>query len=145
MFSTQNKCASSTLNTRLFRILNMQTLSERLKQALKRAEMKPAELARRARISRGAVSLWMKGVTKSIEGENLTRAAAALDVNPHWLATGEGQRDIKQFEAPEAHDTRAGYRVPIREHAALISAWEQLPQDVQNNLRALISTLAKKI
>ena len=144
MFSTQNKQPSSTLNFAAFRILNMKTLRERLEWALGHAKINQAELARQARITRGAVSLWFNGTTKTLEGENLTRAATALDVNPHWLATGEGQRDIKRFEAPEAQDAKAGYHAPIHEHATLISVWEQLPQDVQNNLRALISTLAKK-
>lgn len=144
MFSTQNKMASSALNATLFRILNMQTLEGRLRWALERARIKPAELARRARISRGAVSLWLSGDTKSIKGENLSRAAAALEVSPHWLATGEAPRENKAAEFHGVAEPRAEYGIQRREHAALISAWDNLPKDVQNSLRSLILTLAKK-
>lgn len=144
MFSIQNKTVSSALNAPLFRILNMQTLERRLRWALERARIKPAELARRARISRGAVSLWMSGGTKSIKGENLSRAAAALAVSPHWLATGEGPRETKATEFHGMAEPSVEYSTQRREHAALISAWDNMPKDVQNSLRSLILTLAKK-
>lgn len=72
----------------------MKTLRERLMWAMGREKIRQAELARRLKITRGAVSLWLDGTTKSLEGENLTRAAGALGVNPHWLATGEGKPDV---------------------------------------------------
>ena len=128
----------------MFRILNMKTLRERLEWALDHAKISQAELARQAHITRGAVSLWFNGTTKTLEGENLTRAAAALKVNPHWLATDEGPRDINSHGMHAVNEPSVEYRSPVREHAALISALEQLPQEVQNNLRALILTLAKK-
>ena len=84
---------SSTLNKQRFNILNkMSTLQERIEQALKKSGLKPHELAKLAGVSRATVSLWVNGPTKTIEGENLTRAARALGVDPHWLATGEESR-----------------------------------------------------
>ncbi len=65
------------------------TLAERIQVALQIAGLKPADLARAAQVSRATVTLWMNGTTQSIDGENLTRAAGALGVSPHWLATGE--------------------------------------------------------
>ena len=135
---------SSALNASLFRILHMQTLEGRLRWALTHARIKPAELARRARISRGAVSLWLSGGTKSIKGENLSRAAAALEVNPHWLAIGEGPRDTKATGFHGVAEPRIEYSAQRHEHAALLSAWDNLPKDVQNSLHSLIVTLAKK-
>lgn len=132
------------LNVYMFRILNMQSLKERVAWALKRAGINQAELARRARVGRATVTLWLDGTTKTIEGDNLTRAADALDVNPRWLQTGEGPRDTKLHGTHVLNEPSAEYRSSAREHTALISALEQLPQDVQNNLRALILTLAKK-
>lgn len=122
----------------------MRTLKERLEWALSHAGINRAELARRVRITRGAVSLWFNGTTKTLEGENLTRTAIALDVNPHWLATGEGPRETKAFTFHEAKDAKSRYRSLPFEHADLIAAWESLPHDVQNNLRALIKSLVKK-
>lgn len=91
MFSILNKNMSSTVNDEAVRLLNMSSLQERIKQALDTCNMKPAALAKKAKVSRATVSLWVNGPTQRIEGENLTRAAAALGVNAHWLATGEGQ------------------------------------------------------
>jgi hypothetical protein len=36
------------------------------------------------------VTQWENGETKTLEGENLVKAAAALSVDPLWLATGKG-------------------------------------------------------
>ena len=71
----------------------MQTLQERISESLRRAGMRPADLARRAGVKRATVSLWLNGPTKTLSGENLTRAAQALNVDAHWLSTGEGRPD----------------------------------------------------
>jgi len=60
-----------------------------MSQALKQAGMKPADLAVAIGVSRATVSQWVNGPTKKLEGEHLTRAARALGVDAHWLATGE--------------------------------------------------------
>ncbi|UEP43169.1 MULTISPECIES: LexA family transcriptional regulator [Burkholderia] len=89
---------SSNLTVQAFNLLNMKTLAERLKIALEHAkEARPnesinqSELARRVGVTRGAVSLWFKGSTTSLEGENLVKAAQYLGVSPNWLATGRGR------------------------------------------------------
>jgi len=66
------------------------SLRERLKRSLKQAGISQSELARRCGVTRSAVSLWLSGTTYTLEGANLTRAAIALGVSPHWLSTGEG-------------------------------------------------------
>jgi hypothetical protein len=45
------------------------------------------------------VSDWMSGETKTIKGENLLRAAQALQCSPQWLASGIGP---KLHTAPDA-------------------------------------------
>ena len=47
-------------------------------------------LAKACGISRASVHAWLHGDTGSIDGKNLTTAAAYLGVNPHWLGTGSG-------------------------------------------------------
>jgi SOS-response transcriptional repressor LexA len=92
MFTMLNNNIASTLNTKGFSLLTMTTLAERLQWAIDRAGIKKIDLAKACGVSRGAVSQWFNGSTKSLEGTNLTNAAKATGVNPHWLATGLGAR-----------------------------------------------------
>lgn len=81
----------------------MSTLQERIKEALKKANMKPVELAKLAGVERATVSLWINGPTKTIEGDNLTRAARALNEDAHWLATGERRQSKNATQAAETN------------------------------------------
>ncbi len=90
MFSTLNNMMSSPLNSKAVSLLNMDTLADRLRWALAQAGMKPAHLAKNAKISRGTISLWLSGTTKRAGGDNLARAARELKVDLNWLTTGVG-------------------------------------------------------
>lgn len=70
----------------------MSALADRLQECLNDLDIKPAELSRRAKVSKAAVSLWMNGTTKSLEGDNLVKTAAALGVEPRWLQSGLGPK-----------------------------------------------------
>lgn len=50
--------------------------------------MSQAELSRRCGVKPASVNGWLNGKAKFLKGENLLRAAAALGVNPEWLASG---------------------------------------------------------
>lgn len=67
------------------------TLSDRIKLAAEEKKISQAGLARACGISRPSVNAWFSGTTQSIDGKYLTTAAEFLGVNPHWLATGEGE------------------------------------------------------
>lgn len=90
MFSMLNKKMSSTVNKEALRLLNMSSLQDRIKLALGHTRINASTLAKRAKVSRATVSLWINGPTQTIEGDNLTRAATVLGVDAHWLSTGEG-------------------------------------------------------
>jgi phage repressor protein C with HTH and peptisase S24 domain len=69
-------------------------LKDRLATALSDAKKtgrirNQSELAERVGIRRASISAWFTGDTKTLEGTNLAKAAEALGVDPHWLATGE--------------------------------------------------------
>lgn len=69
----------------------MSTLQERIAKLLAGPpKISQAALARACGIKAPSVHDWVSGKTKSIEGENLLRAAAFLKVSPLWLATGKG-------------------------------------------------------
>ncbi|OOW06636.1 peptidase [Pseudomonas sp. MF6396] len=69
----------------------MSTLQERLRQVMAGPpKISQAALARACGIKPPSVNDWISGKTKTIEGQNLLRAAEFLKVTPMWLATGKG-------------------------------------------------------
>lgn len=121
---------SSALNAEPFRILNMSsTLKERITRAMRDAKMRQADLMRACGVSRGAVSQWVKGDTKKLDGDNLTKAARALGVNPHWLATGEGR----------PHDFRVGEDASLPYISdEFVQKFKRLSADDQARVRIIV-------
>lgn len=72
-----------------FSLLNV-TLAERVTKSRELAGLSKSDLARAVGVSPSAIAQWENGETKTLEGENLMRAAAALSVDAMWLATGRG-------------------------------------------------------
>lgn len=67
------------------------TLGERVTLALKGPPKRTqTALAKACGIHPVSVNDWVHDRTQTIEGSNLLSAAAFLDVNPKWLATGVG-------------------------------------------------------
>lgn len=70
----------------------MKTLAERLKIAMAGPpKVRAADLARACGIKPPSVSDWLSGKTKSIDEDNLLKAARFLNVHPWWLASGKGE------------------------------------------------------
>lgn len=69
---------------------SMSTFAERLQLALAESGKTRAELAAALEISPQAVGQQLAGATKSMTAENAARAARLLQVDLHWLCTGEG-------------------------------------------------------
>lgn len=84
-------------------MLNMKTLQERLRLALRVSGLKQTDIAKACHVTKGAVNQWFTGATKALEGANLTNAARTLGVSPHWLATGQG--DMVDESARVSHQT----------------------------------------
>lgn len=77
-----------------FRKLAFMTYGKRLKQALERANKDRAALASELGISVQAVGQVITGGrsgTQTFTASNNVKAAKFLRVDPHWLATGEGE------------------------------------------------------
>lgn len=99
------------------------TLQTRIVKALSDTNgLNQAGLARACGISRASVNAWVRGSTESIDGKYLTTAAAYLNVNPHWLATGQGPAKTfgdksgdKQAERPvdAVQNISGGHGVPL--------------------------------
>jgi len=63
---------------------------ERLIQARKALGLNQSELARRTGITRSAISQLERDERRRLSMDNLFKVAKVLQVNPEWLATGEG-------------------------------------------------------
>ena len=62
------------------RLAYMETMSDRIIQALKDVQKNQSELARHVGVQSQSVNDWISGKTKTIKGQNLLRAAYTL---PH--------------------------------------------------------------
>jgi ribosome-binding protein aMBF1 (putative translation factor) len=65
-------------------------IAARLDRALHRAGMSSAKAAKRLSVSENDVQYWRRGITVP-PLHAFTRMAAILDVDVHWLCTGETQ------------------------------------------------------
>lgn len=115
-----------------FRLLNMSTLADRITKALKHSGKTAANLAKELGITESAVSHWGNGNTKKIASDKLFAVARALNVNPEWLATGEG---VMQ------RNRGAGASLS-REGEMLLEQYEQLPEARRRAVRAVVDSYA---
>lgn len=77
---------------------------DRLKAALVYARKERKELALALEISVQAIGDAINGKTKAFTAENNAKAATFLRVNPHWLATGEGDMVLENQVIPNFGD-----------------------------------------
>ncbi|MDA3978526.1 XRE family transcriptional regulator [Gallibacterium sp. AGMB14963] len=76
----------------------MQSLAERLEKELNRQGISMYALAKMINVSQPAIAKIVKGETR--DPKNIVEIANALNVNPHWLKTGEGSREITTAISP---------------------------------------------
>lgn len=67
----------------------MKSLGERLINARQKAGLTQDALAKKAGITRVAISKAEQGLTKSFNGDTLFKVAAALQCSPQWLQNGD--------------------------------------------------------
>lgn len=92
------------------------SLSERLRAAMIESGVSQADLARACGVKPPSVNGWLSGKSKFLRGENLLKAAAALNVSDTWLATGRGapERNASASLLPVVESaTDSGYRVAL--------------------------------
>lgn len=68
----------------------MNTLADRLREAMAASGISQAELARACGVKPPSVNGWLSQKAKFLRGENLLKAANALGVRSSWLADGLG-------------------------------------------------------
>ncbi len=142
-----------TERTRLY--IEAMSLEARLKElSANRKRGWQAALARHCEVKPSSVSDWVSGETKSIEGENLVRAAAFFGVRPEWLATGRGSKmpgttDLPGTQTLSDQARRYGAILAsllddVRDVAARQDAYLEATTVIQKRLKALDEAAPRK-
>lgn len=76
------------------------SLNDRIKEAIEGTGLKPSEIARAAGVSRGAVTQWTNGLTRSLKAETAAKLEIATGYRASWLVTGKGPKKIADAEPP---------------------------------------------
>ena len=78
----------------------LQEFRDRLRRALNRRGMTQSELARKIGVRQATISQWFSNDNPAQpKAEQMIKLPAALEVNGHWLLTGEGTLDDRPTEA----------------------------------------------
>jgi transcriptional regulator with XRE-family HTH domain len=88
-------------------------------------EMDAVELAEKLGITRQAVEKLLRGGSTEMKASHNARAAQLLNVDPTWLATGEGVPQPGEFHI-RWHERR------------LIDMFRQLPEDEQDEFASML-------
>jgi transcriptional regulator with XRE-family HTH domain len=80
-------------------------LKDRIKAAMQHAGLEKSALAARSRVSKGAVTQWLDGTTKSLKADKAESLATATGVSIKWLVTGVGLmvNPAGQTQGPQNH------------------------------------------
>lgn len=70
----------------------MNTLSQRIREAMDEKPCIAADVARAAGVKEASVSDWVNDVTKTLKAEPALKAAQFLGVSPFWLVLGKGPK-----------------------------------------------------
>lgn len=103
--------------------------AERLAHAMSQSEnsIGVVELAKTLDITRQAVDKVLKGGSKEMSASNNARAARLLNVDPTWLATGEGTAQPAEFQV-RWHERR------------LIELYRRLPAEEQDEFASSVES-----
>ncbi|WP_210507513.1 XRE family transcriptional regulator [Pantoea ananatis] len=118
----------------------MNTLSERLKQAMKLRGMSQASLAEAAGLSQPSV--WKITSGKSQTSKKILEIANALDVKPDWLMTGAGEMlsEGSRFSQKEENKQDDDRLIPY-EGINVVRIWDENgPTDTYTAVPDLVNT-----
>ena len=91
-------------------IASASTLGQRIALARKVRGWSSVELARRAKVTKAAVSDWESGKTKNLRLDNLFALCDLLNINARWLSTGAGVPTRQLIQSDEESELLVVYR-----------------------------------
>ena len=100
------------------------TIGERIRWLIELRGYTQVELAKKMGLTQASVSNWITGDSRKPSAPSLLKLAAALDANPHWIITGEGDPLQMQVIGKKAEEEllRAFREMDPQAQAALIAA-----------------------
>lgn len=122
--STIGDTLAATMGDKSPSIILAMSVRERLAEVLAETGKTQTEVARHARIGRGAISAIVRGRTKNPQPDHLFAIADALGVEARWLATGRGPKKKDQGLS--------------REQREWLEMYEHLPADKRQAARAIL-------
>jgi transcriptional regulator with XRE-family HTH domain len=66
------------------------TIGDRIRWLIEVRGYTQVELAHKMNLTQASVSNWLTGNSRKPSAPSLLKLAAALDANPHWIITGDG-------------------------------------------------------
>ena len=133
----------------------MDTIASRLAAAMKAKGVKIPALVKVTGMTYQGIKKILDGKTASIHADNLFAMAAHLGVDPHWLATGEGEMlrpeaiDVPSRWVDEPQPERAALgmttALPTLAQAldALASAFAHTPESTRNTVATLTASAVR--
>ena len=115
-------------------------MQERIRRARRRAELSQAELARRIKVQRSAVSNWESASEILPSMQNLFGIAKVCKVSLEWLGTGRGgmSKDPEVLADIAAADAEL---VDGHEERDLLAAFRNLPRRSQHLVIELVQAM----
>ena len=115
-------------------------MQERIRRARRRAELSQAELARRIKVQRSAVSNWESASEILPSMQNLIGIAKVCKVSLEWLGTGRGgmSKDPEVLADIAAADAEL---VDAHEERELLAAFRNLPRRSQHLVIELVQAM----
>jgi len=118
--------------------------AERLKNILKHKHISQKELAEICNVAQSQVSRWLNGIVYP-SAENLIKISKALNVDIHWLLTGEGEPKVtREFAAKEEPAGAGDLDDRLRGAIRKISGNESLIRQVVGYIDGLTSSVKEE-
>ena len=121
------------------------SFQKRLKQALTESGLTQGEVARRAGITPGALTMWKNGTIMNPEARHVASMARILGISSDWLIDGKGPMKLGQENSSVSliaqRPARDGFKhmeVPVK-LIPMVEAWIALYADDIANEHALDS------
>ncbi|MDO6706753.1 helix-turn-helix transcriptional regulator [Photobacterium sp. 1_MG-2023] len=83
----------------------IKNIEDRIAQRMRELNLKQVDLVRHVGVSKGTISMWIRGTMKP-NGKNLLKLADVLEVTPDWILTGKNQ--TPQQPSPDSNATSVG-------------------------------------
>ena len=84
--------------------------NRRITIAREKQGINKSEFARRVGVSTATTADWESGTIKMIDGRNLVKVSAVLNVRPEWLMNGSGLMDAEDEEGAVVREFDRIYR-----------------------------------